>query len=63
MAKRPDRITLVVPEDLIAQAKAKAALGRTNVSAVVRALLMAWIDGVVRLPLSKEVSQEEEPQQ
>lgn len=50
MAKRPDRITLVIPEDVIARAKAKAALKRTNVSAVVRAFLRAWIEDKIEVP-------------
>ncbi len=57
MDKIPDRLTLAVPKNLVARAKAKAALQQTSVSAVVRAFLEAWISDQVEVP-KQEKSQE-----
>jgi len=48
MAKRPEKATLTIPEDLRRKARAKAILEGRSLSEVVRELLEAWLEG--RLP-------------
>ena len=54
MAKRPDRVTLSVPEDLKNRARAQAILRGKDLSQVVRELLMMWLEGEIDLPESEE---------
>ena len=54
MAKRPDRVTLSVPEGLKNRARAQAILRGKDLSQVVRELLKMWLDGKIELPKEEE---------
>jgi len=50
MVQKPDRISLSMPKGLAKRAKEKALADDTTVSAVVRAFLLAWIEGRLEAP-------------
>ena len=58
MAKRPDRVTLSVPEELKNKARAQAILQGKDLSQVVRELLTIWLEGKIDLSQAEENSPE-----
>jgi hypothetical protein len=54
MAQQRIHIDLSIPEELKARAKAKAALERRTLSAVVEAFLEEWVAGKLETPTRSE---------
>ena len=54
MAKRPEKATLTIPEDLRRKARAKAILEGKSLSEVVRGLLELYVKGELPEPIEVE---------
>lgn len=60
MVKRPNRVNLSIPRELINKARAKAIAQGSNLSRVVISFLEAWVVNEIDLPTLKEDATKQE---